>query len=103
MPLVLMEFKISFIIIFLSTFQIAPEQWLYKCPNSWLWRALTTINRILLQKQPPEVFYKERTIKKETLAQAFSCKFCEISKNTFFPERLWTTASFISLIQNHID
>ena len=23
-------------------------------------------------------------IKKETLAQAFSCEFCEISKNTFF-------------------
>ena len=23
-------------------------------------------------------------IKKETLAQMFSCKFCEISKNTFF-------------------
>ena len=23
-------------------------------------------------------------IKKETLAQVFSCKFCEISKNTFF-------------------
>ena len=23
-------------------------------------------------------------LKKETLAQAFSCEFCEISKNTFF-------------------
>ena len=23
-------------------------------------------------------------IKKETLAQVFSCEFCEISKNTFF-------------------
>ena len=32
-------------------------------------------------------------IKKETLAQVFSCEFCEISKNTFFTERLWTTAS----------
>ena len=32
-------------------------------------------------------------IKKETLALVFSCKFCEISKNTFFKERLWTTAS----------
>ena len=28
-------------------------------------------------------------IKKETLAQVFSCKFCEISKNTFFIEHLW--------------
>ena len=32
-------------------------------------------------------------IKKETLAQEFSCEFCEISKNTFFTEHLWTTAS----------
>ena len=27
-------------------------------------------------------------IKKETLAQVFSCEFCEISKNTFFIEHL---------------
>ena len=32
-------------------------------------------------------------IKKETLAQMFSCEFCEISKNTFFTEHFWTTAS----------
>ena len=32
-------------------------------------------------------------IKKETLAQVFSCDFCEISKNTFFTEHLWATAS----------
>ena len=32
-------------------------------------------------------------IQKETLAQVFSCEFCEISKNTFFTEHLWTTAS----------
>ena len=31
-------------------------------------------------------------IKKETLAQVFSCEFCEISKNNFFTEHLWTTA-----------
>ena len=31
--------------------------------------------------------------KKETLAQVFSCEFCEISKNTFFTEYLWATAS----------
>ena len=35
-------------------------------------------------------------IKKETLAQVFSCEFCEISKNTFFTEHLWTTASVSS-------
>ena len=28
-------------------------------------------------------------IKKEALAQVFSCEFCEISKNTFFTEHLW--------------
>ena len=28
-----------------------------------------------------------------TLAQVFSCEFCEISKNTFFTEYVWTTAS----------
>ena len=32
-------------------------------------------------------------IKNETLAQVFSCKFCEISKNNFFTEHLWATAS----------
>ena len=32
-------------------------------------------------------------IKKETLAQMFSCEICEISKNTFFIEHLRVTAS----------
>ena len=32
-------------------------------------------------------------IKKETLAQVFSFEFCEFSKNTFFTEHLWATAS----------
>ena len=35
----------------------------------------------------------KHTIKKETLAQVFSCEFCEISKNTFFTKHLWATAS----------
>ena len=34
-------------------------------------------------------------VKKETLTRVFSCEFCEISKNTFFTEHLWTTASGI--------
>ena len=33
------------------------------------------------------------SIKKETLAQVFSCEFCEISKNTFYTKHLLTTAS----------
>ena len=32
-------------------------------------------------------------LRPETLAQLFSCEFCKISKNTFFTERLWATAS----------
>ena len=35
-------------------------------------------------------------IKKETVAQVFSCEICEISKNTFFTEHIWTTASMSS-------
>ena len=35
-------------------------------------------------------------IKKETLAQVFSCEFCKISKNTFYTEHLWVTASRIT-------
>ena len=30
-------------------------------------------------------------IKKESLTQAFSCEFCEVSKNTFFTEHFRTT------------
>ena len=37
-------------------------------------------------------------IKKETLAQVFSCEFCEISKNTYFTEHLWDTASVIVVL-----
>ena len=32
-------------------------------------------------------------IKKETLAQLFSCEFCKISKNTFYTEHLRATGS----------
>ena len=32
-------------------------------------------------------------MKIEALAQMFSCEFCEISKNTFFTEYVWATAS----------
>ena len=36
--------------------------------------------------------------KKETLAQVFSCEFCEISKKAFFTEHLWTTASGFGIV-----
>ena len=41
------------------------------------------------QKQPPEVFYENRL----DSGQVFSFEFCEIFRNTFFTEHLWTTAS----------
>ena len=82
---------------------------------------------LIHQKQLPEVFYKKGVlrnfakftgkhlcqslcfnrpqacnfIKKETLAEVFSCEFCEISKKTFFTEHLWVAASN-SLILLHI-
>ena len=37
---------------------------------------------------------------KETLAQVFSCEFCEISTNTFFTEHLWATASVLCRMPN---
>ena len=37
-------------------------------------------------------------MKKEALAQTFSCEFCEISKNLFFTEHLLATASLCHLI-----
>ena len=70
-----------------------------------------------VQKQPSKVFCKKRTsqkfhkihrkktsdrvcnmIKKEALAQVFSCEFCEISKNIFFTEHLLATACLCHLI-----
>ena len=37
-------------------------------------------------------------IQKGPLAQVFFCEFCEICKNTFFIENLWTTPSAVCLI-----
>ena len=64
------------------------EKFLYRTPpvaasdkNQWEWDR--------------QVFGKEKRpeacdfIKKETLTQVFSCKFCKISRNTFFIEHLW--------------
>ena len=43
----------------------------------------------LIQLQGPACNF----IKKETLAQVFSCKLCETFKSTFFTKHLWATAS----------
>ena len=44
-----------------------------------------------------EQFWRD-FIKKETLAQVFSCEFYEISKNNFSTEHLRTTASGVFLL-----
>ena len=41
-------------------------------------------------------------IKTESLAQVFSCEFCEISKNSFFTEHLWVAAFELMKCQNFI-
>ena len=41
-------------------------------------------------------------IKKETLAQVFSCEFCEISKNTFSIEHFQMTASVVDIMFSFI-
>ena len=38
--------------------------------------------------------YYNKDFNKETLEQVFSCKICEISKNTFFTEHFWAAASW---------
>ena len=37
-------------------------------------------------------------LKKETLAQVFSCELCEICKNTFFTEHVRMTASTFGIL-----
>ena len=41
-----------------------------------------------------------KILKKETLAQVFSCEFCEFFKNTFLTKRLRTTAFIITKLFN---
>ena len=41
-------------------------------------------------------------IKKETLAQVFSCEIYEIFKNTFFREHLQTTASELTFLKQPV-
>ena len=55
---------------------------------------LSLVERIQISKS------KSNFIKKETLAQVFSRKFCEISKNTFFHRTPPVAASFGSPKKN---
>ena len=61
--------------------------------------ALLARDKYEVAKRKPIVGYDSRRawacnfIQRQALAQVLSCKFCEIFKNTFFTEHLWTTAS----------
>ena len=46
-----------------------------------------------LQRSYFLVYIEKTQLKKETLAQVFSYEVCKISKNTFFTEHIWATAS----------
>ena len=87
------------------------------------------VKLLKIQKQPPDVFCKKGVlrnfakftgkhlyqrvffnkkllktcnfIKKDSVAQVFSCNCCEISKNTFFLEHLRTTASESLKLNGH--
>ena len=54
-----------------------------------------------MQEMPEEKPEACNFIKKETLAQALSCKFYEVPTNTFFTEHLWATAS-VDLKKNNL-
>ena len=56
---------------------------------------ICSVKKVFLQIHKKVRILACNFIKKETLAQIFSCEFCEISKNTFFTEHLWTIASHI--------
>ena len=53
-----------------------------------------TISELLRENQQKvKLLPTQIRVKKETLAQVFSCEFYEISKNIFIIEHVWATAS----------
>ena len=64
--------------------------WCYKTFFIEMKNALWTSNIKLY-----DLLYNCNFIKKEALAQVFSCEFCKVSKNTFLTEHLWKTVSKI--------
>ena len=63
--------------------------WFHEIHIKYVKRKPTRLRKKGIQKKPEACNF----VKKETLAQVFSCEFCEISKNTVFTEHLWATAS----------
>ena len=63
--------------------------WFHEIDTKYVKKETSTIKKKGIQRKPEACNF----IKKETLAQVFSCEFCEFSKNIFFTEHLWTTVS----------
>ena len=67
-------------------------------------RTLEIKDHVSCTSSHPKVFYKKGVlrnlaacnfIKKETLAQMFSCEFCELLRTPFFIEHLWWLLLFM--------
>ena len=75
-----------------------------------LWNARSSHHRCSVRKEVLKNFAKFTVkrlcqnffFKKETLAKAFFCEFCKISKNAFFTKQLLTTASDAWVHDNNI-
>ena len=73
--------------------KVGVENCSFNAASTFIWRILK------LQKQPPELFYKNRYLRHVTLSKkrlwhrCFPMNFGEIFKNIFLTENLWTTAS----------
>ena len=69
--------------------------------QSWLLVKLQAAGlRLYLQRSSHQRPDACNFIKKQTLAQVFSCEFYEICKNTFFTEHLWAIASACSRLDH---
>ena len=60
-------------------------------------KKISKVKTVLLQKQPPKVFYKKKLSLKETPTKLLCCKYCKIFKNTYLEEHLRTTASIVNI------
>ena len=73
---------------FFASFFIIDNQYLPLTPEAATRGVLRNFTKFTGKGLCQSLFFK-----KATMAQVFSFEFCDISKNTFFTEHLWTTAS----------
>ena len=88
------KISLHFCDLFFTTWSIPSCYWAINFVNVWSNGKLyydTTTEKLAFEcsKRPQACNF----IKRESLAEVFSCEFCEISMNTFFTEHLWTTAT----------